>query len=160
MYPYRGGEAAKRAHRRSRVARSPSVRLADTHDAPRLRRQARGRRIRRLIRTGVVLTVIGLMWLARAVRPRWRPLLAGGVLTVVGVMLRSGAWGVVILPGIWFLGSALLVPANPDADRRRSERERELEREQAAYVRSAQLCSWIYSAFDARDHDPKPSATP
>jgi hypothetical protein len=38
----------------------------------------------------------------------------------------------------------------PDADRRRSELERELERELAAYARSAQLCSWIYSAFDAR----------
>jgi hypothetical protein len=84
------------------------------------------------------------------VRPRWQPLLAGGVLTVVGLMLRSGAWGAVILPGIWFLGSALLVPANPDADRRRSELERELEREQAAYTRSAQVGSWINSAFDAR----------
>lgn len=160
MYPYRGGEAARRAHRRILVARSPSVGLADTRGAPRLARLARARRIRRFIRTAALLTVIGLMWLARAVRPRWRPLLAGGVLTVVGLMLRSGAWGAVILPGIWFLGSALLVPANPDADRRRSERERELDREQAAYVRSAQLCSWMYSAFDARDHDPKPSAMP
>jgi hypothetical protein len=61
-------------------------------------------------------------------------------------MLRSGAWGAVILPGIWFLGSALLVPANPDADRKRSELEREL----AAYARSARVGSWIYSAFDAR----------
>jgi hypothetical protein len=88
--------------------------------------------------------------LARAVLTRWRPLLAGAVLTVVGLMLRSGAWGAVILPGIWLLGSALLGPANPDADRKRSELERELEREQAAYARSAQLFSWIYSAFDAR----------
>jgi hypothetical protein len=77
---------------------------------------------------------------------RWRPLLAGGVLTVVGLVLRGGAWGAVIFPGIWLLGSALLVPANPDADRKRSE----LEREQAVYARSAQLCSWISSAFDAR----------
>jgi hypothetical protein len=38
----------------------------------------------------------------------------------------------------------------PDADRRRSGLERELERELAAYARSAQLCSWIHSAFDAR----------
>jgi hypothetical protein len=76
--------------------------------------------------------------------------LAGGVLTVVGLMLRSGAWGAVILPGIWFLGSALLGSANPDADRKRSELERELERELAVYARSAQLGSWIHSAFDAR----------
>ena len=98
------------------------------------------------IRTGALLTVIGLRRLARALRSRWRPLLAGGVLTVVGLMLRSGAWGAVILPGIWFLGSALLVPANPDADRKRSELEREL----AAYTHSAQMGSWIYSAFNAR----------
>jgi len=94
------------------------------------------------------------MRLARAVRPRWRPLLAGGILTVVGLMLRSGAWGVVILPGIWFLGSALLVHGNPDPDCKRSELERELERELAVYATSAQLCSWIHSAFDAPDHDP------
>jgi hypothetical protein len=64
------------------------------------------------------------------------------VLTVVGLMLRSGAWGAVILPGIWFLGSALVVPASPDADRMRSELEREVERERAVYARSAQL-DWI-----------------
>ena len=38
----------------------------------------------------------------------------------------------------------------PDADRRRSDLERELERELAAYARSARLCSWVYSAFDTR----------
>jgi hypothetical protein len=109
-------------------------------------RLARTRPIRRFIHTGALLTIIGLRRLARAARSRWRPLLAGGVLTMVGLMLRSGAWGALILPGIWFLGSALLVPANPDADRKRSE----LEREQAINAPSAQLCSWIYSAFDAR----------
>src|SRR5215475_4452920 len=54
--------------------------------------------------------------LARAVRARWRPLLAGGVLTVVGGMLH-GAWGVVFLPGLLFLLSAPLVPARPTTDR-------------------------------------------
>jgi hypothetical protein len=139
-----------RAHRRNLVASSPSTGPADRYGAPRLTRLAGTRRTHLTIRTGALLTVIGLRWLARAVRPRWRPLLAGGVLTVVGLMLRSGAWGAVILPGIWFLGSALLVPANPDADRKRSELERELERELAAYTRSAQMGSWIYSAFGAR----------
>jgi hypothetical protein len=113
-----------RTHRRNLVAWSPSAGPADRYGAPRR--------------------------LAHAVRSRWRPLLAGGVLTVAGLMLRSGAWGAVIVPGIWLLGSALLVPANPDADRKRSELERELEREQAKYARSARLFSWIYSAFDAR----------
>jgi hypothetical protein len=44
------------------------------------------------------------------------------------------------------------LPANvrPVADRRRSELERELERERAAYASSARLCSWVNSAFDAR----------
>jgi hypothetical protein len=139
-----------RAHRRNLVAWSPSVGPADRYSALRLTWLASTKRTRRLIRTGALLTVIGLRRLARAVRPRWRPLLAGGVLTVVGLMLRSGAWGVAILPGIWFLGSALLVPANPDADRKRSELERDLERELAAYTRSAQMGSWIYSAFHAR----------
>jgi hypothetical protein len=139
-----------RAHRRNLVAWSPSVDPADRYGAPRLTRLARTRRTRRFIRTGALLTVIGLRRLARAARPRWQPLLAGGVLTVGGLMLRSGAWGAVILPGIWFLGSALLGSANPDADRKRSELERELERELAVYARSAQLGSWIHSAFDAR----------
>ena len=143
-----------RAHRRNLVASSPAVGSADRYGAPGLPRLARTRRIHWFIRTGALLTVIGLRRLARAMRPRWRPLLAGGVLTVVGLMLRSGAWGAVILPGIWFLGSALLMPANSDADLKRSALERELERELAVYARSAQLCSWVYSAFDAPDHDP------
>jgi hypothetical protein len=139
-----------RAHRRNLVAWSPSVGPADRYGAPRLTRLARTRLIRRFIRTGALLTVIGLRRLARAVRPRWRPLLAGGVLTVVGLMLRSGAWGAVILPGIWFLGSALLVPADSDADRKRSELKRELERELAAYARSAQMGSWIHMILNSR----------
>jgi hypothetical protein len=84
-------------------------------------------RIRRRIRIGALLTVIGLVRLARAVRPRWRPLLAGTVLTAVGVLLRSGAGGVALLPGLLFLVYGLLIPASPEADRiRRSELEREL----------------------------------
>jgi hypothetical protein len=139
-----------RAHRRNLVARSSSVGPADSYSAPRLTRLARTRRTARFVRTGALLTVVSLRRLARAVRPRWLPLLAGGVLTVVGLMLRNSAWGAVILPGIWFLGSAFLAPANPDPDRKRSELEHELERELAVYTRSARLGSWTYSAFDAR----------
>ena len=139
-----------RAHWRNLVARSPSTGPADRYGASGLTRLARTRRIHSFIRTGALLTVIGLMRLARAVRPRWRPVLAGGVLTVVGLMLRSGAWGAVALPGLWFLVSALLVPASPDADRKlRSELEREL----AVYSTSALLGSWTSSAFSAPDHD-------
>ena len=86
----------------------------------------------------------------RRAPPLAAPAGRGGVLTVVGLMLRSGAWGAVALPGLWFLVSALLVPASPDADRKlRSELEREL----AVYSTSALLGSWTYSAFSAPDHD-------
>ena len=84
------------------------------------------RRIRRCLRTGALLTVIGLMRLARAVQADWR-LMAGGVLTAVGVMLRSGPVGVVMIPGMLFLVVAVLAPASPKPARtRRAELEREL----------------------------------
>ena len=75
------------------------------------------------------------MRLAHAVRPRWRPLLAGGVLTVVGVMLRSGSGGLVLIPGLLFLMYAPLIEARTDADRKRRS---ELQRELAGYVTPAQ----------------------
>ena len=115
-----------RAHRRNLVVGSPSVGSAGRSGAPKLTRPGLTRRIHRGIRTGALLMVIGLTRLAGAVRTRWRPLLAGGVLTVAGGMLR-GAWGVVFLPGLLFLLSAPLVPATPMTDRvRRAELERGL----------------------------------
>ncbi len=137
-----------RAHRRNLVVWSPSVGSAGRYGAPRLTRLARARRIRRWIRTGAVLMVIGLMRLARAIRPRWRPLLAGGVLTVAGVMLR-GAWGAVLLPGLLFLLSAPLVPARPKTDRMRRA---ELERELAVFSTPAQrrLASQAMALYDKR----------
>jgi hypothetical protein len=84
------------------------------------------RRIRRCIRTGALLTVIGLMRLARAVQADWR-LMAGGVLTAVGVMLRSGPLSVVMIPGLLLLVVALLAPPTPKPARtRRAQLEREL----------------------------------
>ena len=117
-----------RARRRTLVLWSPSVGQADRYGARRLPGLARTRRIGRCFRTAALLTVI-------AVRPRWRPLLAGGVLTVAGVMLRSSAWGAVLLAGLWFLVYALLIPARADADRKRRS---ELERELASYSTPAQ----------------------
>jgi hypothetical protein len=53
--------------------------------------------------------------------------MAGGVLTVAGVMLRSGPVGVVMIPGLLLLVVALLAPASPKPARtRRAELEREL----------------------------------
>ena len=77
--------------------------------------------------TGALLTVIGVMRLARSVRSRWRPLLAGAVLTVLGIILRNGEWGLILAAGLLFFVYPLLIAANSDADRkRRYELEREL----------------------------------
>ena len=126
-----------RSHRRNLAAWSLSANPADRYGDPRLMRPVRTRRIRRSLRTVALVTVIGLMYLARGARRRWRPLLAGTVLTVVGVMLRGGVWGLIILPGLWFLVYALLIPAGSNTDRKRHA---QLERELAAYSTRAQRC--------------------
>ena len=81
-----------RAHRRNLVLWSQSASSIGRYVAPPF---TRTRRIRRWIRIGALLTVVGLRPLARAGRARWRLLLAGGVLTVVGVMLGGGLGGVI-----------------------------------------------------------------
>ncbi|MBV9381131.1 MAG: hypothetical protein JOY82_23270 [Streptosporangiaceae bacterium] len=126
-----------RPYRRNLVVWSSSAGPAGGYGALRLTRLARTGRIHRFMRTAALLTVAGLVGLARAVRPRWRPLLGGAVLTVAGVVLRSGAWGVALVPGLLFLLSAPLIPASPDADHKRRS---ELERELAAYSTPAQRC--------------------
>ncbi len=124
-----------RPHRRNLVVWSSSAGPAGRYGPPRFTRLARTGRIRRCIRTGALLTVIGLMRLASALGTRWRPLLPGVVLTAAGVMLRSGMGSLVFFPGVLFLLTALLTPANPKAAR---ERRAELERELAAYSTPAQ----------------------
>ncbi|HUN33704.1 MAG TPA: hypothetical protein VMU95_16970 [Trebonia sp.] len=119
-----------RHRRRNVVVFRSSARPASGYDAWRQSRLARTGRIRRCIRIGALLTVI-------AVRPRWRPLLAGMVFAVVGIVERDGPIGVVIVPGILLLWQSLLIPANPDADR---ERRAQLERELAAFSTPAQRC--------------------
>ena len=100
----------QRSHRRNLVVWSQSAGSVGRYGAPPFTRR---RRIRRWIRNGALLTVVGLMPLGRAVRARWRPLLTGGVLTVVGVMWLDGPGGMVLLPGLWLLLSAPLIPASP-----------------------------------------------
>jgi hypothetical protein len=97
-------------------------------------RLGRYRAIRRCIRLGGLLTVIGLVRLMRAVRARWRPLLAGAVLTVAGVVLRGGAGGVVLVPGLLFLVYAPLTEAGPGEERKRRS---VLRRELAGYATPA-----------------------
>lgn len=130
-----------RPHRRNLVVWSQSAGSAGWRGA---RRPARARRIRRRIRIGALLAVIGLIRLARAVRPRWRPLLAGTVLTVVGVLLRTGPGGVALLPGLLFLVYGLLIPASPEADRTRRSA---LARELGEYSTPAQRCD-LEATFD------------
>ena len=80
-----------RSHRRSLTERSadaaPASRSADQQPT----RLARSGRIRWTLRAGVLLTVIGVMRLARIIRARWRPvfLLTGAMLIVIGVVLPS-----------------------------------------------------------------------
>ena len=122
-----------RSHRRDLVVWNQSAGPVDRHGAPSFARPAGTGPIRRCVRTSGLLAVIGLMRLA--MRPRWRTVLAGGVLTIAGVILRSGPGGVVLLPGLLFLLYAPLIPAGPDSDRKRRS---ELERELAGYSTPAQ----------------------
>ena len=92
-------------------------------------------RFRRWIRIGMLLTVLGLLPLLRAVRARWKPLLAGTGLTVGGVILRgSGPGSAMLLPGLMLLMAAPLLPGTGHADLQRTELEREL----AGYWTNAQ----------------------
>jgi hypothetical protein len=93
-------------------------------------RRARPGRIRWWIRTGGVLTVLGLVRLAR-----WWPAVTGVVLTTVGIVLRDAPGGVVLLPGLVLLLSIPLIPPSPKAER---VRRAILEREMAAYSTPAQ----------------------
>ena len=126
-----------RPHRRNLVVWSPSVGPVGRYGVPGFTRVAHTRRIRWWIRTGGLLTVIGLIRLASGVRTRWRPLLAGVVLTVVSVMLRGGLGSVAFFPGAWFLLVALLTPPSSKAARKRRS---ELAHELAAYSTPAERC--------------------
>ena len=109
-----------RPRRRNLMVWRQSAGPAAWHGGLRLTRTGR---IRRWIRIGALLTVIGLVGLARGARARWRPLLPGIAFTVAGVIMRTGAGGVLLLPGMLLLLHALLIPGGPAADRRRLERE-------------------------------------
>jgi hypothetical protein len=124
----------RRSRARSLVVWSSRAEAADTDRRSRI---THTRRIRRCVRIGVLLTLIGLNGLACAVRVRWRLLLSGGVLTAVGVILRGGPGGLVLLPGLLLLMSAPLVEGRPDADRKRR---RELQRQLAGFSTPAQRC--------------------
>jgi hypothetical protein len=124
-----------RRHWRNQVVWSQSASPVGRYGTPRFPAPSRTRRIRRFLRTGVLLTILTLLPLAAGVRARWRMVLPGVVLTVVGVVYRGDPVGMVLLPGLVLLFFAPLVPASPRADRTRRS---ELERELAAYCTPAQ----------------------
>ncbi len=129
-----------RSHRHDLVVWSLSNNPWDRHGDPRATRPVRARRIRRSLRLGALLAVVGIRWLGRGARHRLRPLLAAVVLMVTGLVLRGGAWGMLIMPGLWLLFYALLIPADSGGDRRRHS---ELEHELAAYSTVAQRRDFV-----------------
>jgi hypothetical protein len=121
-----------RPHRRNLVVWSQS---ADPASRPGAWRLTPTRRIRRWMRIGALLSLVGLLRLGRAMLARWRPLLVGGVLTAAGLVLRGGPGAVVLLPGLMTLMSTPLYPGRPQAARTGHSK---LERELAAYSTPAQ----------------------
>jgi hypothetical protein len=74
-----------RPHRRILVVWSPRAIAAGKYGGLTRMRPTRIRRIRRRLRIGALLTVIGVLRFARAIRARWEPLfLLAGVLLMVG----------------------------------------------------------------------------
>jgi hypothetical protein len=105
-----------RTYRRTLLRRSQSVDPSDRYYAPALAGLARFRRIRRSIRIGSLLTIIGVIRLARGVRCRWQSVLAGTALTTTGVMVHASLW--VLIPiAVLFLAYLVMVPARSAADR-------------------------------------------
>ena len=122
-----------RPRRRNLVVWNQSAGAARRYPGLRLTRTGR---LRRWLKTGVLLMLTGLLPLARAARPRWKLLLAGTVLTVAGVVLHGSASGsAVLLPGLLLLFTAPLIPARAAAP---DPRRRQLERELAAYTTPSQ----------------------
>jgi hypothetical protein len=81
---------------------NPSLGAAGRYGAPSFPRITLARRFRWWLRTGALLSVIGIRRLARIVRGRWRPLflVSGALLMVVGFELSSSA---VFVPGLLVL---------------------------------------------------------
>jgi hypothetical protein len=90
--------------------------------------------LRRAVRTGFLLAVIGLVRVARS--PRWRSALVGAALTVPGVLFRGQLAGyLLLLPGLMALGYAPFLPGETTMNHRDHAR---LRREMAAYSTPAQ----------------------
>jgi len=124
------------ARRRNIVVWRTSISPAGRHGGLGLERAAPAKPIRRRVRIGAMLALIGLLRLTRILRARWY-MSAGIVLTVAGVIMRGSGWNFVLLPGLLLLLSTPLIPASPDGDRKSRSR---LARELATYSTPAQRC--------------------
>jgi hypothetical protein len=124
-----------RPRRRNLVVWRQSAGPAGRRDTAHGLRLGRAGRIRRYIRMGTLLTLIGLLRLRRVAQRPWGPLLVGVALMTIGVVLRRGPGSLALLPGFFFLLDALFVPAIPKEDRLRLA---ELQRELGQYSTSAQ----------------------
>jgi hypothetical protein len=89
-----------RPYRRTLLG-SPRAITAGTYEGLRRTRPTRIRRIRRCVRIGALLTVIGVLRFARAMRAHWEPLLL-----LAGVLLMVGGY---VLPTIGVFFPGLLV---------------------------------------------------
>ena len=102
-----------RPHRRTiMVVWSSSSGRAARHGVREMTRSARGGRIRWWLRTGALLTIIGVIRLARTAAKYPRPALslAGTVITVAGISLRSEP---VLISGFVVLVLAMFMPSDP-----------------------------------------------
>ncbi len=94
-----------RSHRRNLLASN----LSAPPGKSRATRPARPRRLRWWLRTGALLSVVGIRRLART---RWQPifLVAGALIFVIGLTLRSS---VAFVSGMLMVGSAVSGTAPP-----------------------------------------------
>ena len=87
-----------RPHQRTLVGPSPHAIVAGKYGGLTRARPGRIRRIRRWLRTGALLTIIGVVRFARAMRARWEPLFL-----LAGVLLMAGGYFLPVI-GVFFPG--------------------------------------------------------
>jgi hypothetical protein len=92
-----------RPHRRNLTVWSSSAVAASRPARRRSTRPARARRVRWWLRTGALLTILGVLWLSRTTRARWEPvsLLVGTLVALAGLMLSAA--------GAFFAGLLILI---------------------------------------------------
>ena len=86
------------------------------------------RRLRRAVRTALLLVILGLVRLAG--NPRWRLAVLGAALIVPGLLLSNIYGHVILLPGLMFLFYAPFLPGDSPETRAR---QAQLRRDLAAY---------------------------